>query len=107
MFSCKLIGSRARGGARPDSDWDVLVEATPPIISNARWFDELCVEIQKYEKAARAAALKFLGSRPDYDGGEVDVFLVVNWGQTTLALLLEWDDVHCCYGGWLDAPIPE
>jgi predicted nucleotidyltransferase len=106
MFS-KLIGSRARGTARPNSDWDILVVPRPPIVSEAPWWTGLCVEIQKYERDALAAAYDYLKSRPDYDGGKVDVFLVVHWGKNKLAVLIsEWDSEHGCYGGWLE-PIPE
>jgi hypothetical protein len=78
----------------------------PPIVSEAQWWTGLCVELQKYERDAIAAAYEFLKSLP-YDGGKVDVFLVVHWGRTKLAVLIsEWDSSRDCYGGWLE-PIPE
>jgi hypothetical protein len=110
-WKCKLIGSRARGTARPDSDWDILVVPNPPIVSEAGWWTELCVELQKYERAAIAAASDFLKSILPHNGGDVDVdiFLVVKWGKNVLAVLIsEWDCEHGCYGGWLEPiPIPE
>lgn len=96
-----LIGSRARGTARPDSDWDFMADMPPIDCSGMSWPMASWHVVRTlggfegvkrlYDEARRQFGVP--------DGDEVDIFVPIRWGRTWAALL-EWDEGHDCLGGW-------
>lgn len=98
--SMKVVGSRAKGKARPDSDWDILVESD--FTSDADTW----------------GAIKFPWSLPQEmysriralapEGAKLDIFVVFRWGGQREVVRydsdgqLRWDDYQgCAFSGEL------
>lgn len=100
VFKIELIGSRARGDFRADSDWDFMVysdwETESPYFGG----------IQFPATLPESVMAEIRGRVPD--GAAVDIFLQFHWrSRTGCAVLyaadgeIVWNDAHGCAGGWL------
>jgi hypothetical protein len=111
QWNFRLIGSREKGTARPDSDWDVLVIPEPPIEIQAKyWIDASHELLNKLGgeggvlKIIRQA-IEFLRRNYGFERGAVDVFVEFWWnGRWQAAQITNWDEERDCWGGWLTDP---
>jgi hypothetical protein len=106
-WTFRLIGSRMRGTAKPDSDWDVLAIPDPKIEVEARdWCEasEKLLRILGGESGARKlirAAMNYLREEHGFERGAVDIFIEFFWNGRCQAARMVWDEERGCWEGWL------
>lgn len=97
-----LFGSRKKGTARPDSDFDFLLipsSSTLLHITDDYWGDasfSLWKKL-KFESGIRQIYREICNSFHLPFDSELDVFLIVKWKETTTGVRLLWDEYHACF----------
>ncbi len=106
-WTFRLIGSRASGTAKPDSDWDVLAIPDPKIeVEATDWCDasEELLRILGGWGGVRElirAARSYLTKEYGFERGAVDVFVEFFWNGHWQAARMVWDEERGCWEGWL------
>jgi hypothetical protein len=101
-----LIGSRRKGYAREDSDYDFVVcPQHGPIPCSVKLWSDVSVEIMKqigWHEGLQKINSQITESFSLPERTQTDIFILITRNNVVSAARLEWDDHHQALGGWAE-----